>query len=305
MRRLAPLVAALFLGLSALPASALTAVFDFDDFPYVPYSSESYNDTSPHTFLYGCNGKDYCTEGEVVRANQVTDGGTGTVSTTRNGIFMEIGRSEMLINYARQGHIIHGDDEYSYELFLLDFDTPLRSLSAKFSGPYVVDEVCDDDDVCTDIYELLKLYLWSEPGGQGDLVGSLTITPYDPLGPGGLLTVALVSDAPFRSANIGTAISIDPDCITAADRCGVDARATSTTAALPSCSTTSSSRPCRSPRPPRSSGWAWSRSRGRRGEPARSDDAAVAPAAPGLSRPRRAKYIESRRATTCSLFPRS
>jgi hypothetical protein len=224
MRRIAPLLAtALSLALSPLPAPALTAVFDFDDFPYVDYS-DYIDDLNPYTSLYGCEGKDHCTGRDIARANHVTagEGNTRTISTTRNGIFMELGRSEMLVNYEQGGDIIHGNDGYDYDLFLLDFDTPLRSFSAKFDRPGMVDRECDDDDQnCTDINELLKLYLWSEPGGQGELVGSLTIAP-DPLLPS-YLTVALVSDAPFRSANIGKAISTDPDCITDADGCGVDA----------------------------------------------------------------------------------
>jgi hypothetical protein len=223
MRELIPLLAALCLGMSPIPASALTAVFDFDDFPYLPYTQANYNDLSPYTYLYGCDGKNYCSPRDIIRANYVSESSTlGTVSTTRNGISMELGGREMLINYEQDGDIIHGDDSYDYDLFLLDFDTPLQSFSARFARPVVIDEECDDNDEnCTDIYELLRLYLWSEPGGQGDLVGSLTITPYDTLPPG-LLTVALVGDAPFRSANIGKAISTEPDCISRAGGCGVD-----------------------------------------------------------------------------------
>jgi len=73
-----------------------------------------------------------------------------------------------------------------------------------------------------DVYSLIQVYLWSGPGGTGDLVGELTLTPYDDLGtiPFRVL-VDLVSEEPFRSVNFGRALSLEPDCITGSPvRCG-------------------------------------------------------------------------------------
>ena len=214
MRRLAPLFAAV-LCLSPVQAAAVSALFDFDDFPEgSPYSTGDPELHEPYTFLYGCDGKDYCTAHEVNGANIDSEGLPDTISTTRSAIRMEFGRygGNYSINFDGSGVVDDGNGSYDFTLFLLDFDTPLQSFAARTKRPAVIDAECDDDDVCIDIYSLVKVYLWSEPGGQGDLVGSLTLTPYDPL-PAGSLTVALVSDQPFRSANLGHAVSADPDCI--------------------------------------------------------------------------------------------
>ena len=129
------------------------------------YSSGDPELHEPYTYLYGCDGKDYCTAHEVNGTNTDDEGLADTVSTTRNGIRMELGRyrGDLFINFDGHGVVDTGNGSYDFTLFLLDFDTPLRSFAGDISRPELIDRDCVDDghgnDVCTDIYSLVKVYL--------------------------------------------------------------------------------------------------------------------------------------------------
>jgi hypothetical protein len=222
--RLLPVAVALFLGLSPLEAAATSALFHFDDFDYDyggPFPGPLETDPdAPYTYVYGCDGKPYCTASEVVGTNSDSEGIASRISTVRNGIGLEIGRQGFgwSVNYEGDGWVDPGNDPQDFTLFLLDFDTPLQSFSADISRPRVLDPAfCDDE--CPpgeerSVYSLIQVYLWSDPGGTGDLVGHLTITPDDYLEViNNAGHIALTSDQPFRSVNFGQSLSDDPDCI--------------------------------------------------------------------------------------------
>jgi PEP-CTERM motif-containing protein len=220
--RLVPLGTALWLLLSPVAAAATSALFDFDDFSYSGPSSGPEFD-APYTYDYRCGGKAYCTGREVIDLSN--DGGVDpALSAVRNGIVMEIGRYglDMTVNYSGGGAVDVGNSPEDFTLFLLDFDTPLRSFASDIERPRIIDpEYCEvppggdcPPSPTRVVYDLIQVYLWSDPGGTGDLVGHLTITPYDPLDVTNFIGhISMASDQPFRSVNFGKAISEDPDCI--------------------------------------------------------------------------------------------
>jgi hypothetical protein len=215
--RIVPIAAALYLALGAAPASAVSALFDFDDFPsYVgPESGPTW--TGPYTTDYSCAGQGYCTGQQVSGLN--SDLGPTSVSAVRNGIGMEIGRpGAFSINFSDSHKIDNGNGPEDFDLFFADFDTPLHQFAADIEQPYVLGqhEIEDSDPpVFEEIYDILRVYLWSGPDGTGDLVGSFSLTPYEPFDVTGgrFVHVALTTDQPFQSADFGHALFSEPDCI--------------------------------------------------------------------------------------------
>ena len=118
--RLLPVAAALCLVLDPVAAAATSALFHFDDFDYSgPYEGPEFD--APYTYLYGCEGKPYCTGRDIVRTNGDGDDDPATpVSTVRNGIGMVIDRYgyTMTLNYdADSGWADVGNSPQDFTLF--------------------------------------------------------------------------------------------------------------------------------------------------------------------------------------------
>jgi hypothetical protein len=199
----------------ASPSAVLgvSAYYDFDDFPEAPFDGGDPDE--PFTFLYGCEGKDHCTREEVEALRSDGVGGGFALSATRDGVQMTVSRPTQYDVFAvGDSFVSTGNDPSEFNLFLADFDTDLRSLRLLLSAPRVLDEESGQE-------AWTRVYLWSGPGGTGDLVASLLITPDDPFSlasnkyTGGEILVELLAPGglTFRSANFGLVESGDPDCI--------------------------------------------------------------------------------------------
>jgi hypothetical protein len=191
------LSAMLAIVLSVPPAAASSiTVFDFDDFP--PYPSS--NDDAVNTTLYGCRGKDFCTNADIVDAR---DNAISSISTLRNGIEGVFARPPLthpagvgvIGPYLNPGNV---EDSGDYVPYVADFSKEMR-----FGR---VDLALNSEGELGD-YAFLEI--WSGPDATGSLLGSVqeSVAPDDWV----TLALAAPSGSTFRSMRFGIGFN-DPSC---------------------------------------------------------------------------------------------
>ncbi len=163
-----PLVSALlWIAVTTLPsaADALT-VFDFNDFPADPGPG---NPNAVNTTVYGCDGKSFCTNGDI---NDARENAIESISTTRNGIdviftrpprgfpdgvgILPFGGGPGDDNFLEPGNI--AGEENDYLAYVADF-----SKAVYFAEVDIAPFAVGDGDFAF-------LELWSGPGATGTLV---------------------------------------------------------------------------------------------------------------------------------------
>ena len=179
-------------------AKALT-VFTFEDFP--PSPSIFADPDEINTTLYGCNGKTFCTNQEVL---DVHDNGIGFLSTTRDGIEGVFSRPPITFPFAGGIGIFEGENGLNpgdvegsgdYAPYVADFSRPMRFGQVSV-GLNPENELGDHS----------FLEIWSEPGATGTLLGRTQLMEPSPP-----LSLNAPAGTAFRSMRFGIGFDV-PGC---------------------------------------------------------------------------------------------
>jgi hypothetical protein len=191
--------AAVCIAAAVLPstAAALT-VFDFDDFPANP---GGFDPDGVNTTIYGCRGKDFCTNQDI---NDARDNAIPSISTTRDGIEATFTRPPSLSGLDGVGVLPQGGPGGFLNPGNVEGFGDYKPYVADFSKELLFAQVSVALNSENEMGDFAFLEIWSDPGATGTLLGRAEGAP-------GLLSISAPKGTSFRSIRFGIGLDM-PGC---------------------------------------------------------------------------------------------